>query len=141
MITRSEVRRRITVRLINGKQIPLPRIDLPNKPFDVPPAGSGPWCRIRFSDGTSEQRSLGGAEVNARFERQARFRIQVFTDQGTGTATCLDIAESIADLYEKQTGDRPVYYLSPNVSESDGMDPNGWYMCTVSVQYLFSICK
>lgn len=138
-MTRTEAREVIVKRLIASNLIPFERIDLPNKKFTIPAVGTGVWCRIRFSEGASSQRSLGGQETIARFERTARFKIQIFGDQGDGTSMLSTLAEDAANVYEKQF-DRPLYYMSPDVDDGN-VDPSGWYMYTVSVQYQFSVCK
>lgn len=135
---RSEARSAIAKRLVKSGLFPADMIALPNKEFDVPE--SGKWCRLAFSDGVSDQMSLGGQDVTARFERSGIFTVQVFTPQAVGTTEGLDLSESVADLYEKQTGDRPVYYESPDVREI-GVDPAGWYQYNIVVNYDFSVCK
>ena len=132
---RSEAQTRIVTRLISSGLFPTERIALPNKPFDIPSGGE--WCRVTFSGGSSDQTSIGSI---ARFERDGIFTIQVFVGQATGSNTGLDLAESIGDLYEKQTGDKPVYYESPNVAVV-GIDPAGWFQHNVTVNYEFSVCK
>lgn len=135
---RSEARSAIAMRLVKSGLFPVDMIALPNKKFDVP--ASGNWCRLAFSDGSSDQRSIGGDEVLARFERSGIFTVQVFTAEAVGTTEGLDLSESVADLYEKQTGDRPMHYESPDVREI-GIDPAGWYQYNVVVNYDFSVCK
>lgn len=135
---RSDAQTAIATRLISSALFPLSRIALPNKPFDIPEDGE--WCRLTFGDGSSEQKSIGGSEVCVRFTRDQRFVIQVFTGQAVGNQRCLDLSEDVADLYEKQRGDKPVSYKSPDVSEP-GVDPSGWYQSNVNVEYDFSIGK
>lgn len=140
MTTRAEARNAIAERLFNSGIFNTLNIAVPGRDFTVPPISDAPWCRIAFSDGTSEQRTIGGDEQLVRFERTARFTVQVFTEQGRGSNEGLALAESVADLYEKQRGDKPVSYESPDVSDR-GVDPNGWYQHAVVVIYDFSVCK
>lgn len=133
---RSEAQTLIALRLVNAGIFLITEIALPNKAFDVPT--SGQWCRLTFGDGNSEARSIGGDETCVRFQREARFVIQVFTTQAIGSTGCLDLAESVGDLYEKQRGDKPVSYKSPDVAEQ-GIEPAGWYQCNVTVEYDFSV--
>ena len=137
-MTRTDAQTSIAIRLINSALFPMLRIALPDKPFDVPEDGA--WCRLTFSGGSSEQKSIGGEEVCVRFQRDARFIIQVFTTQGVGSRECLELAESVANLYEKQRGDKPITYKSPDVGEP-GIEPDGWYQSNVSVEYDFSVGK
>ena len=97
-------------------------------------------CRVSFSDGTNERRSIGGDEVCVRFQRKARFVVQIFTKQGVGSQSALELAESVSNLYEKQSGDRPVSYDAPAVNDI-GIDPDGWDQYNVSVPYDFSVAK
>ena len=132
---RSEAQTRIVTRLVGSGLFPTDRIALPNKPFDIP--ADGIWCRITFSGGSSDQTSIGDI---ARFERSGLFTVQVFTGQAIGSNAGLDLAESVGDLYERQGGDKPVYYESPNVSQGT-VDPAGWFQHNVAVSYEFSVCK
>lgn len=138
-MSRSQVRNTIVKRLIASGLFPLARIDLPNKTFSIP-TDNDPWCRVTFTDGTSDTRGIGGTDVPVRFERQARYRVTVFTRQAQGSEAGLDLAEAVADLYEKQTGDRPIYYLSPDVFEI-GIDPQGWMQHAAQVSYRFDVVK
>lgn len=135
---RSEAQNAIAIRLFNSGLFSFDKMSLPGKKFDIP--ASGEWCRLTFGDGASEQKSIGGDEVCVRFQRDQRFAVQVFTEQGVGNQRCLDLAESVADLYEKQRGDKPVTYKSPDVNEP-GIEPDGWYQSNVTVEYDFNVVK
>lgn len=140
MTTRYEAQTLIAKRLINSALFNIANIATPNRPFDVPPVATLPWCRISFTDGTNERRSIGGDEVCVRFQRRARFVVQIFSKQGLGSKSIADLAEAVADLYEKQSGDRPVSYDAPSVNDI-GIDPDGWDQYNVSVPYDFSVAK
>lgn len=140
MTTRYEAQTLIAKRLFNSGVFVAGNIATPNKPFTVPPTANQPWCRISFTDGTNERRSIGGDEVCVRFQRRARFVVQIFSKQGVGMKSVADLAEAVADLYEKQSGDRPVSYDAPSVNDI-GIDPDGWDQYNVSVPYDFSVVK
>lgn len=137
-MTRNEARNVIVKRLLSAALLPPDKIARPNVEFKIPV--TGPWVRISFNDTNSDYRSIGGEEQLVRVERQAVFIIQLFIKQNTGTSDGQTLAESIADLYELQRGDRPIYYDAPTIAEI-GNDGEGWYQYNIRVAYDFSVCK
>jgi len=132
-LTRLEARSALAEVLFLSGLFDLARIGVPNRQLDDAPSGEEPWCRVAYSDGTNERRTIG---KRARYMRSARFVVQVFVAQGSGYATALNLAESVAALYEGTDGGC-LSLGAPNVEDIGVSD--GWYQFNVSCTYDFSV--
>lgn len=109
-------------------------VALDNHPFDSERDGLTSWVRAVVRNVGGGQRTLGPVG-NRKYDRDANFIVQVFTESGRGSGPADTLAQAVIDAMEGKTIDQ--IYLFDAVSTEIGVEGR-WYQVnvTVAIRYI-----